>query len=83
MSATVLLFKEVGLAQAWNSVGLCGRGLEPVGDFYAVYFQKANYWADPNGWKVSDFNSLDISLETAEVLAARFTKNDNDKQQSI
>lgn len=71
--------KEVGLSQAWNSVGICGRELEPQGDFYAVYFEKANYWADPNGWEISECKDLDISLEKAETEAARFIKYDNNE----
>ena len=32
--------KELELSQAWNRVGLCGRDIEPMGDFYVVYFGK-------------------------------------------
>jgi len=64
--------KETELSLAWNKVGLCGRDLEPQGDFYAVYFEKSNFWADPSGWELSNPEDVDISLERAEAEASKF-----------
>ena len=64
--------REVQLSQAWNKVGMCGRDLEPQGDFYAVYFEKSNFWADPRGWDLSAKKDLDISLERAEGEASKY-----------
>ena len=64
--------KETELSLAWNKVGLCGRDIEPQGDFYAVYFEKSNFWADPRGWELSNFHNVDISLERAEAEASKF-----------
>lgn len=64
--------KETELSLAWNKVGLCGRDLEPQGDFYAVYFEKSNFWADPSGWELSNIKDVDISLEKAEAKASNY-----------
>jgi hypothetical protein len=63
--------RELELSRAWNAVGLCGRDIEPMGDFYAVFFEKSNYWSDPSGWELADTGELDISLENAENEATR------------
>ena len=60
----------LGLSRAWNTVGLCGRDIEPMGDFYAVFFEKLNYWADPRGRELAGTGELDISLEQAEQAAS-------------
>lgn len=64
--------RELQLSQAWNKVGMCGRDLEPQGDFYAVYFEKSNFWADPRGWDLSEKKDLDVSLERAEAEANKY-----------
>ena len=64
--------KETELSLAWNKTGICGRDLEPQGDFYAVYFEKSNFWADPKGWELSNIKEMDISLERAEKEASKF-----------
>lgn len=64
--------KEMQLSAAWNKVGLCGRDLEPQGDFYEVYFKKSDFWADPRGWDLSENKDLDISLAKAETAANTF-----------
>ena len=72
--------RELELSQVWNTVGLCGRDLDPMGDFFAVYFEKSNYWADPRGWELSDSKDLDISLERAEVEATHYLEHEKAKQ---
>ncbi len=64
--------KEMQLSAAWNRAGMCGRELEPQGDFYEVYFMKSDFWADPRGWDLSDNQDLDISLEKAEAEADKY-----------
>jgi hypothetical protein len=64
--------REEKLSLAWNKVGLCGRELEPMDDFYVVYFEKSNYWADPSAWELQNSDDIDISLERAEEIANRF-----------
>lgn len=63
---------EKELSLAWNKVGLIGKDLEPMGDFYAVYFQKSDFWADPKGWEINNPGGVDISLERAELEAEKF-----------
>ena len=69
--------KEEKLSLAWNKVGLCGRELEPMDDFYVVYFEKSDYWADPSAWELKNFDDIDISLERAEEKAERFLSSSN------
>jgi hypothetical protein len=64
--------KEIELSLAWNKVGLCGKDLEPMGDFYVVYFEKSNFWADPSGWELDNNDDIDISLKRAEEEAQKF-----------
>lgn len=64
--------REVQLSQAWNKVGICGQALEPQGDFYAVYFEKSDFWADPRGWNLPENEDLDISLERAQSEANKY-----------
>ncbi|GEM_PF-6807359 len=64
--------RELALSLAWNKVGMCGRDLEPQGDFYAVYFEKSNFWAEPRAWDLSDKSELDISLKHAESEANKY-----------
>ncbi|GGB81500.1 hypothetical protein GCM10011352_04060 [Marinobacterium zhoushanense] len=64
--------RELQLSQAWNQVGLCGRDLEPDGDFYEVYFKKSDFWSDPRAWDLSNDKNLDISLEKAEFAANKY-----------
>lgn len=66
--------REVQLSHAWNKVGMCGLDLEPQGDFYAVYFEKSNFWADPRGWDLSEKKDINISLEHAEAEASKYLK---------
>lgn len=66
---------EKDLSLAWNKVGLIGKDIEPMGDFYAVYFQKSDFWADPKGWKIDNPENVDISLERAEAEAEKFLTN--------
>jgi len=64
--------REMQLSASWNKAGLCGRDLEPQGDFYEVYFKKSDFWADPKGWDLSENRELDISLEKAEDEADKY-----------
>lgn len=63
---------EKKLSLAWNQVGLIGKELEPMGDFYPVYFQKSDFWSDPRGWKINNKQNVDISLERAISKAEKF-----------
>ena len=69
--------KERELSLAWNKTGICGRDLESQGDFYAVYFEKSDFWSDPKGWELSNIKEMDISLERAEKEASKFLTTPN------
>jgi hypothetical protein len=64
--------REETLSLAWNKVGLCGRKLDPMDDFYVIYFEKSDYWADPSEWKLYNSDEIDISLKRAEEKAKSF-----------
>ena len=60
--------KEVELSKAWNSVGLKVRniGSPDAEELYQIFFEKADYWSDPESWQRNTEGEIDISLSRIE-----------------
>jgi hypothetical protein len=58
--------REAAISQAWNTVGLKVRdiGTPEAHNIFQVFFEKADYWSDPEGWEKKA--GIDISLKRVE-----------------
>lgn len=70
--------QKAALATSWNSVGIALRRLKDqeaikIAD---VCFAKADFWADPKGWKKGLRGDVDIELDRLESLIERRLKTD-------
>lgn len=60
--------KEIELSKAWNEVGLKVRniGTSDAEELYQIFFEKADYWSDPESWQRNTEGEIDISLSRVE-----------------
>lgn len=71
--------KEVELSKAWNEVGLKVRniGTPDAEELYQIFFEKADYWSDPESWQRNTDGEIDISLSRVEQEIDKLLKKEN------